>query len=136
MTEIVSFVGVYDANSTLSAEVAYWVGARLGRRHCSLCDITHSAIREKPSWKACRAGLPVPFEAVHLDERDDDLATLTSGAAPCVVVRTDEGDRILLDAVTLQHCEGEPANLIAAIEAAAASEGLSWPGADSGTSPG
>ena len=36
-------VGVYDADGTPWGEVAYWVGARLGRRHCSLCEITHGA---------------------------------------------------------------------------------------------
>ena len=34
-------IGVYDADATLWGEVSYWVGARLGQRHCSLCDIMH-----------------------------------------------------------------------------------------------
>ena len=43
--QIVRLIGVYDANGTLSGELAYWIGARLGRRHCSLCDITHGSVR-------------------------------------------------------------------------------------------
>jgi hypothetical protein len=34
-------VGVYNANGTVGGELAYFLGARLGRAHCSLCDITH-----------------------------------------------------------------------------------------------
>jgi hypothetical protein len=47
-------VGVYDADGTLRGEVGYWVGARLGRAHCALCDITHSPIRERSglAWTA------------------------------------------------------------------------------------
>lgn len=127
MSQLASLVGVYDANSTLTAEIAYWVGARLGRRHCALCDITHGAVREKASWKACRAGFPVPFETLHLDERDAALVDLTDGAAPCVVARTDGGDRILLGRVALEACEGDPERLVAAIEASVAELGLVWP---------
>ncbi len=58
---IVRLVGVYDADGTVRGELAYWVGARLGRRHCALCHITHGSVRQRPEWKACRAGLPVPF---------------------------------------------------------------------------
>jgi len=52
---IVRLVGVYDADSTLRGEISYWVGVRLGRRHCSPCDITHGSVRQRPEWKTCRA---------------------------------------------------------------------------------
>jgi len=52
---------------------------------------------------------------------------LTEGAVPCVVARTDAGDRILLDAAALERCDGDPERLIASIEAAVADEGLTWP---------
>ncbi len=42
---VVRLIGVYDADGTLRGELGYWVGARLGRRHCSLCDITHALRR-------------------------------------------------------------------------------------------
>ena len=59
---IVRLVGVYDADATMRGELAYWVGARLGRTHCALCEITHGMARERSEWKTCRAGLPVPFD--------------------------------------------------------------------------
>jgi hypothetical protein len=47
-------VGVYNANSTITGELAYFIGAGLGSAHCALCDITHGLVRERPEWKACR----------------------------------------------------------------------------------
>ena len=70
---IVRLVGVYDADSTVRGELAYRVSARLGRRHCSLCEITHGSVRQRPEWKACPAGLPVPFDTYHRNDQPDPI---------------------------------------------------------------
>ncbi len=90
---IVRLVGVYDADSTVRGELAYWVGARLGRRHCSLCEITHGSVRQRPEWKACQAGLPVPFDTFHRDDQPDAIRVAAGGQAPVVVAETDAGLR-------------------------------------------
>ena len=54
---MVKLIGVYDADATLLGEVSYWIGARFGVRHCSLCDITHSLFREKSQWRECQSRL-------------------------------------------------------------------------------
>ena len=64
--QIVGLTGVYDADGSLAGELSYWIGARLGRRHCALCDITHGLVREKPEWKDVLDRLPVEFDAVHI----------------------------------------------------------------------
>lgn len=89
-------IGVYHANGSLVGELSYWVGARFGRTHCALCDITHGTFREKPSWRTCRSTLPVPVTTLHLDEQPTELATLTSGQTPCVVSVSTDGVRRLL----------------------------------------
>jgi hypothetical protein len=73
---IKGLVGIYNAEGTLRGELTYWVGARLGREHCGLCDITHGSVREKAEWKRCRAGLPVPFDTFHRDDQPDDIRVL------------------------------------------------------------
>ena len=128
---IVALVGVYHAKGTLTGEVAYWVGARLGRTHCALCDITHGTFRAKPEFAECRAGLPVPFATVHLDERSPEVAAVTEGCTPSVVAEIvdDSGatvHRVLLDPMALEACLGEPRALMAAIDAAAEAASLSW----------
>jgi hypothetical protein len=123
----VRLVGVYDADSTLRGELAYWVGARLGRRHCSLCDITHGSIRRRPEWTACVAGLPVPFETFHRNDQPDDVRAIAAGAFPVVTAETETGHVLLLSPHELDECGGSIDHLVEAVEVAAARLGLAWP---------
>jgi hypothetical protein len=123
---IVRLVGVYDADSTLRGELAYWVGARLGRRHCSLCEITHGSIRQRPEWTACKLGLPVPFDTYHRDDQPDTIRAAAEGRSPVVVAVTDTGHLPLLAAKDLDACDGSIDRLVEAIEESAARLGLIW----------
>jgi hypothetical protein len=125
-TRILRLHGVYDADGTLRGEVAYWIGARLGRRHCSLCDITHGSIRERSDWKACRAGLPVPFATYHRDDQPEAVRTAVAGTAPVVVAETDGGMVPLLSPADLAACAGSVDRLVDALEQAAGRLQLAW----------
>ena len=129
---IARLVGVYDADGTLRGEVAYWVGARLGRRHCSLCEITHGTFRRRPEWDTCRAGLPVLFDTYHRDDQPDSVREAAAETYPLVVAVTADGDTIvLLGPAELDACAGSGSGsgeqLVAAIEHAAIESGLAWP---------
>jgi hypothetical protein len=117
-------IGVYHAKGSLSGELAYWVGARLGRAHCALCDITHGVLREKASWRACTAELPVVFETFHLDDQPAELAAVTAGRTPCVVAETGHGLDLLLDPADLESCGGDPQRFVQALTAAIERRGL------------
>ena len=120
-------MGVYDADGTLRGEVAYWIGARLGRRHCSLCEITHGTFRRRPEWDTCRAGLPVRFDAYHRDDQPDAVRVAAAGQYPVVVGETADGDAVvLLGPTELDACAGSGEQLVAAIERAVADAGLDW----------
>jgi hypothetical protein len=128
---IVALTGVYHANGSFTGELTYWVGARLGRTHCALCDITHGLFRPKADFARCRDGLPVPFHAVHLDERSPELVAVTEGRTPCVVAVLEGLDgtttsSVLLDPDALEACGGDPEAFVVALEAAAEAAGLSW----------
>ena len=123
---IIGLVGVYDADSTLRGELTYWIGARLGRRHCSLCEITHGLVRQRPSWKLCRAGLPVPFETFHRNDQPASIRAATQDRAPAVVAVTDAGSVQLLSPAELEACDGSIDLLVAAIEHAADRLDLVW----------
>ena len=126
-TCIVRLVGVYDADGTMRGELAYWVGARLGRRHCSLCDITHGSVRERPEWADCRFGMPVPFDTYHRNDQPDAVRSAASGQAPVVVAETDTGPMLLLTPSDLDACAGSINALVDSIERAAAQLDLTWP---------
>ncbi len=123
---IVRLVGVYDADGTLRGELSYWVGARLGRRHCSLCDITHGSVRERPEWAACRAGMPVPFDTFHRNDQPNQIRAAVGGAAPVVVAETDSDLILLLTPGDLEACAGSIDALVKSIEHAAARLDLTW----------
>ena len=129
MTEpqISRLVGVYDADGTLRGELAYFVGARLGRAHCALCDITHGLLRERADWRECRDGLAVPFATYHRDDQPVEVRTAVAGLAPVVVADTDQGVVLLLGPDALDACAASAERLVAAIEDAVAEAGLRWP---------
>lgn len=120
-------IGIYNAEGTLRGEITYWVGARLGRAHCSLCDITHGAVKKRSDWQACEDGLPVPFITFHLDDQPAEVRALLGTTAPAVVAETDLGLVELLGPSALDACAASPARLVDALTAAAQASGLAWP---------
>lgn len=104
--DVVELVGVYDADSTIVGEVAYWIGARLGRRHCSLCDLTHGAFRVKRAWQSCTQSLAVPFVTFHRNDAPCDVLDAAGGSFPVVLGRTATGLHVLLDHEALARFDG------------------------------
>lgn len=121
---VLRLVGVYDAEGTLRGELTYWVGARLGRAHCSLCDITHGTFRERADWKRCRDGMPVGFDTYHLDDQPTAVRDASEGSAPVVLAETAVGYVVLLGPSELEACAGSVEQFQRAIERALSSAGL------------
>jgi hypothetical protein len=118
-SEITRLTGVYHADGSLIGELRYVIGHALGRTHCSLCDVTHGRVREKAEWRQACDQLPVPFTAVHLDERSDAEREASDGHTPCVLAHTAGGGvQVLLGPDAIEACAGEPEALRTAIEAA------------------
>lgn len=115
--EVQRLVGVYDADGTLRGEAAYVLGHLIGRRQCSLCDITHSWKGRRSDFDAMAERLGLPFELLHRDEVSPELAASVDGW-PSVLAVTATGPRVLLDDDDLRACHGEPDALEPAIRAA------------------
>lgn len=121
-------VGVYDADGTVAGEVRYWVLARFGAAHCSLCDITHGVFRVRADWQRCQAAMAVPFDTFHRDDQPAHIRAAAGGVAPVVVaevVAEGEGDGadevvVLCGPDVLDACAGDPIALRAALRLAAA----------------
>lgn len=126
-TPLVRLVGVYDAEGTLVGEVSYWVGARLGRRHCSLCDITHGAFRERRDWRECRDSLGVEFLLHHRDDQPVAVRDAAQGVAPVVLAEVPTGYVVLLGPSELEDCAGSVERFAVALDAALRSAGISVP---------
>ena len=46
-----TLIGVYNADGGIVGELTYVLGHLIGVRSCSLCDISHSPIKKKSSFK-------------------------------------------------------------------------------------
>ena len=124
---VIRLIGVYDADGTLRGEVAYWIGARLGRRHCSLCDVTHGTFTEKNDWKRCRSSLRVPFDTYHRNDQPADVRRVNGDRTPVVVAETSGGIVVLLNGPQIDDAQGDPERLVTLIESAVHGAGLTWP---------
>ena len=126
LPKLVRLIGVYDADGTLRGELTYWVGARLGRTHCALCEITHGIVRERDDWRRCRDDLAVPFVVFHRDDQPRGVRAATDGVTPVIVAETSQGFVALLFPDDLEACGGAPDRLIDAIECAVTAKHLAW----------
>lgn len=114
---MIELIGVYDADATVWGEVSYWVGARLGVRHCSLCDITHGTFRQKAEWRQCRESLEIEFSTFHRNDQPDDVRIFLDGNYPAVVMRDDAtGLRLLMNSEEIAECGHSPARFVAEIQ--------------------
>ena len=123
-SRVLGLVGVYDADHTIRGELTYWVGARLGRAHCALCEITHGMLRRRSEWNAYVAGLDVPFETFHRDDQPEAIRAASGDHTPVVVAETSAGYVVLLDTAALERCDASVDGFARAVDAAIARLGL------------
>jgi len=126
MESIVRLIGVYDADGTVVGELSYWIRARLGRAHCSLCDITHGSVRAKPEWTTCRQSLAIPFDTYHRNDQPDRVRVATAEHLPAVVAETTTELIVLLDPEALVACDGSLDAMFNALQSAADARGLKY----------
>ena len=121
---VVEVVGVYAADGGVLGEVAYAVGHLLGRTECSLCDVTHGAVRRKPEWDDMAARLPVPVRLTHRNETTEGerTASAASGLPAVLGVRSDGSHTVLLGPTALGSLGGSVELFEAALLGALAAE--------------
>ena len=111
-SNITELIGVYDADSTLLGEVSYWVGARFGITHCSLCELTHGLFTKKSEWKQCAESFTVPFHLFHRDDAPHDVISTLAGEFPAVLQRTTEGLKVILTKDELERFDGHTSDFV------------------------
>ncbi len=111
-SDIVEFIGIYDADSTLIGEVTYWIQARIGGTHCALCDITHGMFMQKRSWQDCQKQLPVPFRTFHRNDAPSDALDAAGGMYPIVLAKSPQGLSVILTPQELNTFNGDPVQFV------------------------
>lgn len=106
-----TLIGVYKADGGILGELSYVLGHLVGVRECSLCDITHSPIKKKNSFKAYEAKLlrerGITMKLVHMNERTEVELAASQGREPCVLLQYEDGSiSMFLDYVELKTSKG------------------------------
>jgi hypothetical protein len=110
--DVTDLIGIYDADSTIIGEISYWVGARLGKRHCALCDITHGVIAQRREWRQCRTNIGVPFVTYHRNDAPSEAIAAAADRFPCVLARRDSRLVTVLGPTELEQLGGSPDALV------------------------
>jgi len=90
-----TLIGVYKADGGIVGEISYFLGHLIGVRECSLCDITHSPIMKKKTFKEFEARLRaergIDIRLVHMNERTEAELAASKGREPCVLLQYEDG---------------------------------------------
>ena len=117
MTETrATLIGVYKADGGIIGELSYFFGHLVGARSCSLCDISHSPIKKKSSFKALEKELlknyNIGIKMLHMNERNDRELKASEGREPCVLLEYPDGSiSMFLDYVDLKALSGSVSSL-------------------------
>jgi hypothetical protein len=111
-----TLIGVYKADGGIIGELSYFFGHLVGARSCSLCDISHSPIKKKSSFKALEKELlknhNIGIKMLHMNERNDRELKASEGREPCVLLEYPDGSiSMFLDYVDLKALSGSVSSL-------------------------
>lgn len=111
-----TLIGIYNADGGIAGELTYFFGHLVGLRSCSLCDISHSPIMKKPSFKALERHLlaehGVNVRMIHLNERNERERAASEGREPCILLEyPDESISMFIDSRDLEALSGNVGSL-------------------------
>jgi hypothetical protein len=85
-----TLIGIYKADGGIVGELSYFFGHLIGVRSCTLCDITHSPIMKKSSFKALERHLlaehGISVRMLHMNERNEREQKASEGREPCILL--------------------------------------------------
>ncbi|MEY2826103.1 MAG: hypothetical protein RLZZ122_467 [Actinomycetota bacterium] len=111
-----TLIGVYKADGGIIGELSYFFGHLVGARSCSLCDISHSPIKKKSSFKALERELlkehNIAIKMLHMNERNEREHKASAGREPCMLLEYSDGSiSMFLDYVELKAISGSVSSL-------------------------
>jgi len=111
-----TLIGIYKADGGIVGELSYFFGHLIGVRSCSLCDISHSPIMKKSSFKALEQQLlsehGIVVRMIHMNERNEREKKASEGREPCMLLQyPDESISMFLDSSDLTALSGSVSSL-------------------------
>jgi len=111
-----TLIGIYKADGGIVGELSYFFGHLIGVRSCTLCDITHSPIMKKSSFKALERHLlaehGIAVRMLHMNERNEREQKASEGREPCILLEyPDESISMFIDSADLSTLSGSVSSL-------------------------
>ena len=111
-----TLIGIYNADGGIVGELTYFFGHLIGVKSCTLCDISHSPIMKKSSFKALERHLleehGILVRMIHLNERNEREQKASEGRVPCMLLEyPDQSIAMFLDSSDLTALSGNVASL-------------------------
>ncbi|AKN17773.1 hypothetical protein [Mycobacterium haemophilum] len=129
-SEVVRFIGVFNADGGVRGGLAYVLGKLRGTTSCALCDVTHRGVWTNPEWKDVTCALGAPFDLVCRNERSAEVERLTGDLTPAVVAQTSNGYQIVMGPNDFAGVSGDAHEFIRALRRACIDHDLAWPGVE------
>lgn len=106
-----TLIGVYNANGGIVGELSYVLGHLIGLRNCSLCDISHSPVKMKSSFKKLQNELleqhGIEVKMIHRNERNELETKASEGREPCMLLQyPDQSISMFFDSAELKTLAG------------------------------
>lgn len=110
-TSKATLIGVYNADGGIIGELSYVLGHLIGIRSCSLCDISHSPVKMKSSFKALQSELleqhGIDVKMIHRNERNEREIAASEGREPCMLLQyPDQSISMFFDSAELKTLAG------------------------------
>lgn len=111
-----TLIGIYKADGGIVGELSYFFGHLIGVRSCSLCNISHSPIMKKSSFKELEKFLltehGILVRMIHLNERNEKEQKASEGREPCMLLEyPDQSISMFLDSTDLKALSGSVSSL-------------------------
>ena len=109
-------LGIYNADGSVTGEIAYAASKLTRRGSCELCDVTHGwnpfGRRE---WKTALQQSDLDITFIHRDEAlPEQLAA--ADQLPSIIALSDDGWHVMMTPSDFAAFKAEPGGLIAEIE--------------------
>lgn len=111
-----TLIGIYKADGGIVGELTYFFGHLIGVQSCSLCNISHSPVKKKSSFKALEQHLlaehAIAVRMIHLNERNERELKASEGREPCMLLEyPDQSISMFLDSTDLKALSGSVSSL-------------------------
>ena len=110
--------GIYNADGTFLGELGYVMAKLLGKRSCSLCNVTHGWNPfGKREWKGlCKSSL-INIQLIHRNEATESQLK-AAGDLPSFITEAGEGWTQIMTSTQITKLKNQPDTIITMLEEA------------------